>query len=208
MATRFTYNPAINGHRTPLTSQEAKQKKGLGKVADIITDFLIEYWAHMVTFALGALVLCAIAVPFLSYLGLDSISKPIFFALHMVCAQIPAHSFYILGHQLGLCARNFSIYTAMFIGSLIFVLTKKRMTGIPWWLWMLMMAPMALDGTTQMVGLRESDWILRVVTGTLFGAGNILFALPMMQKSLTETIVPQIPPTLLKRNQIIGTKEA
>ena len=82
----------------------------------------------------------------------------------------------------------------MFIGSLIFVLTKKRMRGIPWWFWILMMMPMALDGTTQMFGWRESDWILRIVTGTLFGAGNVWFALPIMQKSLSETTVPQFPP--------------
>jgi uncharacterized membrane protein len=148
----------------------------------------------MVTVILGALVLCAISIPFLSYLGLDSIAKPLFYSLHWVCAQIPSHSFYIFGHQLGLCARNFSIYASMFIGCLIFVLTKKRMRAIPWWLWILLMLPMGLDGTTQMLGLHESDWILRVVTGTLFGVGNVWFALPMMQKSLTETTVPQMRP--------------
>jgi uncharacterized membrane protein len=184
--------------------QQPKPQKGIGKLLDIVTDFLVEYWAHVVTILFGTLVLCAIAVPFLSYLGLDSISKPIFYALHLVCAQIPSHSFYILGHQLGMCARNFSIYTAMFIGSFIFILTKKRMPGIPWWVWILMMVPIAWDGLTQMVGWRESDWILRVVTGTLFGVGNVWFALPMMQKSLTETTPPQIPAALLKRHQNAG----
>ena len=195
MATRHIYNrPALFRQTLSLAYQEPKAKRGPGKVLESIGDFLMEYWAHMVTIVLGALVLCAIAVPFLSYFGLDSIAKPIFFALHFVCAQIPAHSFYVFGHQLGLCERNFSIYTSMFIGSLIFLLTKKRMPGIPWWLWMLFMLPMALDGTTQMFGWRESDWILRVVTGTLFGVGNIWFALPMMQKSLTETMLPQMLP--------------
>jgi uncharacterized membrane protein len=78
----------------------------------------------------------------------------------------------------------------MFIGCLIFVLSKKRMPGIPWWIWILMMLPMALDGTTQMFGLRESDWILRVVTGTLFGFSNIWFVLPFMQKTILETTPP------------------
>jgi len=199
MATRHISNPSLYRHAMPLAYQEPRT--GLGKLLDNIADFLTEYWVHIVTVVLGSLVLCAISVPFLSYLGLDSIAKPIFFSLHLVCAQIPSHSFYILGHQLGLCARNFSIYTSMFIGSFIFLLAKKRMRGIPWWLWILMMVPMALDGTTQLFGWRESDWMLRVVTGALFGAGNIWFALPLMQKSLTETIVPQIPPALLKRYQ-------
>ncbi|GLV56534.1 hypothetical protein KDH_33740 [Dictyobacter sp. S3.2.2.5] len=159
-------------------------------------DFLTEYWALIISIGLGILVAIAIAIPFLSYLGLDSIAKPLFFSLHYVCAQIPSHSIYIFGHQLGLCERNFSIYTSMFLTSLIFVLSKKRMPGIPWWLWILMLLPMAWDGTTQMFGWRESDWILRVITGTLFGVGNIWFALPLMQKSLNEaTLPPQVKAT-------------
>jgi uncharacterized membrane protein len=155
-----------------------------------IGDSLLDYWAHVITAILGTLVLIAIAIPFLSYLGLDAIAKPLFYALHYVCAQIPAHSFYILGHQLGLCARNFSIYISMFLGSLVFVLSKKRLPGIPWWVWLLFILPMALDGTTQMFGLRESTWYLRVITGTLFGLGNIWFALPLMQKSILNAPTP------------------
>jgi uncharacterized membrane protein len=204
VTTRRISNSSFFRQTISVGNQQSRPKKGLGKVLDRIIDFLSEYWAHIVTVVLGLLVFCAIAIPFLSYLGLNGVAKPIFFFLHNVCAQVPSHSFYILGHQLGLCERNFSIYTSMFIGSLLFVLTKKRMPGIPWWLWVLMMVPMAWDGTTQLFGWRESDWILRVVTGTLFGAGNIWFALPMMQKSLTETTVPPIPPALLQRSQTIS----
>ncbi len=150
-------------------------------------DFLLEYWAIMAMLLLGLLVLSAIAVPFLSYFGLDSFSKSIFFSLHYVCAQIPSHSFYILGHQLGMCARNFSIYASMFLTSVVFVISKKRLPGIPWWVWVLMILPMALDGTTQMFGLRESTWQLRLLTGTLFGVGSIWFTLPFMQKTIEET---------------------
>src|SRR5579875_1656789 len=152
--------------------------------------FLSEHWATLITAALGLLVFIALAIPFLSYFGLDDISKPLFFALHLVCAQIPSHSFYIFGHQLGLCERNLSIYSSMFIGSLIFVLTKKRLPGIPWWVWLIMLLPIAWDGFTQMFGLRESDWILRVVTGSIFGFANVWFALPLMHKALQETPVP------------------
>jgi uncharacterized membrane protein len=162
----------------------------VGRFFSSLGDFLLVYWAHIITAVLGTLVLVAIAVPFLSYLGMDAIAKPLFYALHYVCAQIPAHSFYVLGHQLGLCARNFSIYASMFLGSLAFVLSKKRLPGIPWWIWLLFMVPMALDGVSQMFGLRESTWYLRIITGTLFGLGNVWFALPLMQKSLINTTPP------------------
>ena len=163
----------------------------MNNIGQFVGNFLIQYWATMITCVLGVLVFAALSVPFLSYFGLDAISKQIFFALHMVCAQIPSHSFYIFGHQLGMCARNFSIYASMFVGSLIFVLSKKRIPGIPWWLWILMILPMAIDGTTQMFGLRESTWELRVLTGTLFGLGNVWFALPLIQKTILESLPAQ-----------------
>jgi uncharacterized membrane protein len=168
------------------------KKQAIERFFNSMGNFLLEYWAHIITAALGVLVLLAISVPFLSFFGLDVLSKPLFYALHYVCAQIPSHSFYILGHQLGLCARNFSIYTSMFLGSLVFVLSKKRLPGIPWWIWVLLILPMALDGTTQMFGLRESTWYLRLLTGTLFGLGSVWFALPLMQKSILDT-PPQAP---------------
>jgi uncharacterized membrane protein len=157
-----------------------------------VSNLLLDHWATIITWMLGLLVFAALSVPFLSYFGLDGISKQIFFALHMVCAQIPSHSFYIFGHQLGMCARNFSIYTAMFIGSLIFVLSKKRLPGIPWWIWVLMILPLALDGTTQMLGWRESTWELRVLTGTLFGLANVWFALPIIQKTILGSVSTQL----------------
>ncbi len=163
----------------------------MNNIGQFVGNFLIQYWATMITCVLGILVFAALSVPFLSYFGLDAISKQIFFALHMICAQVPSHSFYIFGHQLGMCARNFSIYASMFVGSLIFVLSKKRIPGIPWWLWILMILPMAIDGTTQMFGLRESTWELRVLTGTLFGLGNVWFALPLIQKTILESLPVQ-----------------
>ncbi|MBV8822967.1 MAG: DUF2085 domain-containing protein [Ktedonobacteraceae bacterium] len=147
---------------------------------------LLDQWAHMITIVLGLLVLSAVAIPFLSFFGLDVIAKPLFFSMHYLCAQIPSHSYFILGHQLGLCARNLAIYSSMFIGALIFSLSKKRLPALPWWLWLLLSLPMAWDGTTQLFGLRESTWALRTITGVLFGLGSIWFVLPLIQKTLLE----------------------
>ena len=171
-------------------AQTVRGKRGFERFAYRTGEFLTDHWASIITWGLGLLVFTAIAIPFLSFFGLEDLSKQLFYSLHYVCAQVPSHSFYIFGHQLGLCERNFSIYTSMFLGSLIFVLSKKRLPGIPWWVWILMMLPIAWDSITQMFGWRESTWILRVITGTLFGVGNVWFALPLMQKSLLETTPP------------------
>lgn len=178
-------------NRDDATLTDGQRPKHFGHA---IESFLMETWATIITIFLGLLVLAALLVPFLSYFGLDSIAKPMFYTLHYVCAQIPSHSFFILGHQLGMCARNLSIYAAMFVGSLVFTLSKKRFPGIPWWLWVLCCLPMAWDGFTQMFGLRESTWELRVLTGVLFGLASVWFILPMMHKTLIETAnVPTVP---------------
>jgi uncharacterized membrane protein len=177
-------NPAYSPHRQTLD-------RSMNSAGRLVSKLLLDYWATIIASVLGILVFAALSVPFLSYFGLDGISKQIFYSLHLVCAQIPSHSFYIFGHQLGMCARNFSIYASMFIGSVIFVLSKKRFPGIPWWIWVLMILPLALDGTTQMFGWRESTWELRVLTGTLFGLGNVWFALPLIQKTILESLPTQ-----------------
>src|SRR6266702_5713049 len=170
-----------------------KQKQILARFTQVVGEWLLNYWATVITVVLGLIVAIALSIPFLWYFGLDAIAKPLFILLHFICAQVPSHSFYVFGHQLGLCERNLSIYTSMFLGSLVFVLSKKRMPGLPWWLWILMLLPMAWDGITQMFGWRESTWVLRIVTGTLFGLGNIWFVLPLIQKSLVETPPVQRP---------------
>jgi len=153
----------------------------------------MEYWAHVITVLIGLIVLLALSVPLLTYLGLNNIAKPIFYSLHFICAQIPSHSFYMLGHQFGMCARNMSIYGSMFAGGMIFILSKKRLRGIPWWFWVLLILPMAYDGITQMFGLRESTWELRIITGTLFGLGNMWFVLPFIQKTIQQTMLDTSP---------------
>ncbi len=170
-----------------------KFKHRLEQGMNAFGQFLFDYWPHIITTILGVVVTAALAVPILSYFGLDFIAKPLFYSMHFICAQIPAHSFYIFGHQLGLCARNLSIYASMFIGSSIFTLSKKRLPGLPWWAWAILILPMAWDGITQMFGLRESTWELRVLTGTLFGLANVMFVLPMIQKALLETPLYTLP---------------
>ncbi|MEO6890219.1 MAG: DUF2085 domain-containing protein [Ktedonobacteraceae bacterium] len=158
----------------------------MSRLALHIGNFLLQHWATLLTTILGILVFLALSVPLLFYFGLDDFARPIYFSLHYVCAQIPSHSFYIYGHPLGLCERNFSIYTSMFLGSAAFVLSRKRLPGIPWWLWLLIILPMAADGVTQMFGLRESTPLLRVITGTLFGLGNVWFVLPLVQRNIAD----------------------
>ncbi|RAQ94654.1 DUF2085 domain-containing protein [Thermogemmatispora tikiterensis] len=171
----------------PAPVPRRRRSARLNALIEGLGSWLLRYWAYGVTALLGSIVLLAVSVPFLFYFGLDTLARPIYFALHLICAQIPSHSFYIFGHPLGMCERNFSIYASMFVGSLLFVLSKRRLPGIPWWLWALTLVPIALDGFTQMFGWRESTPLLRVLTGTIFGLGNVLFVLPLIERNLVVT---------------------
>ncbi len=154
------------------------------QTTDRVGAFLVAHFGLIFTVIIGLLLLAAFIDPILSFLGLDAIAKPLFYSMHLICAQIPSHSFYLFGHQVCLCERCCAIYGSMFLSGLAFVLTKKRLRGIPWWGLILLSVPMAWDGLTQMFGLRESTWELRLITGALFGFALIWFMLPLLQKTL------------------------
>ena len=89
------------------------------------------------------------------------------------------------GYKAALCERDMAIYGSMFILGLVFALRKRRPPRLRiWWYVLLFVLPMAIDGTTQLVGLRESNWWLRTITGTLFGAGTLWFAYPYLNEAL------------------------
>jgi len=89
-----------------------------------------------------------------------------------VCHQIPERCFVINGKHMPLCSRCFGLYSSMVIGfltSLIFNLgtlfNKKEMLIIGF----IICFPLALDGITQLFKWRESNNIIRFITGILAG---------------------------------------
>ncbi len=53
--------------------------------------------------------------------------------------------------------------------------------------WMLLLwAPMALDGFTQLFGWRESTWELRLITGGLFGLSCIWVGFPYLETAFAD----------------------
>jgi uncharacterized membrane protein len=45
---------------------------------------------------------------------------------------------------------------------------------------------MAIDGFTQLFGLRSSNWQLRTLTGVLFGVGSAWLALPYLEEAFQD----------------------
>lgn len=154
--------------------------------------WLEQHWLGVVNGVLGTYVGVAVATPFLYMLGLTGPASAIFRVYRVFCDELPTHSLFIGGYQICLCARCLAIYTTMLIVglSLNFLRKRREIRNIPWWLWFLAAAPMALDGFTQMFGARESNLALRLLTGCIFGLGTALYALPQMDAATRPRAAP------------------
>lgn len=144
------------------------------------------HWLAMVNTGLGVFIGVAVAAPIVRTFGLVGPSQSILNAYHLFCAQTPSHSYYIAGHQVCLCERCLAIYSSMLLGGLLLALWRnrgRRVMPLGWRWWIVAMLPMALDGGTQAFGWRESDWFLRLLTGTIFGLATAWFALPQIQEA-------------------------
>jgi len=135
---------------------------------------LFRHWAITLSSLAGSLVFVALAVaiiPDQSHTGWA------YFLFRLLCHQKPERSFFLRGHQVPLCERCLALYFGIWLGGVIFVVSRRR-SGIsqPWapiaaWI------PLLADAITQWLGFRESNAILRVWTGALAGIVLALFVL-------------------------------
>lgn len=102
-----------------------------------------------------------------------------------LCHQLSFRSLYFNGIQMPVCARDLSIYVATALGLVFFRLKGlgDKEFKINYVLVMILFLPTALDGLTQLFGLRESTNLLRLITGFPYGVGYaylIAWALPFV----------------------------
>ena len=86
------------------------------------------------------------------------------------------------GYEFAVDARDNAIYIMMFLAGLAYPFIRRvdddRMP--PLWLFVLALIPIGLDGTTQLVGWRESTNTLRVITGAIAGTAVAFYAIPLL----------------------------
>ncbi len=93
-----------------------------------------------------------------------------------------------LGYKTAICQRDLAIYGAVLAAGLLYALVRRRMRQLPLWLFLIFLIPIGVDGLTQLVGLRESNWELRTLTGALFGAAAVWFAYPYVDDAMQEVL--------------------
>ena len=97
-----------------------------------------------------------------------------------------------LGYKIAICERDIAIYGSILLGGLIFGLWRTRAAAnrqcpkLPIKGYLLLLVPMLIDGATQLVGLRESTWTLRIITGMLFGVATVWLAYPYVEEAMSD----------------------
>lgn len=145
-------------------------------------------WRWLLNIVAALFAILPILAPILLAEGYRMLGDSIYRAFSLICSQIPSHSFYIMGYQMGVDERCFSIYSGLFILGLGYGLSKKaiRPATIPEFV--ILSLPMAVDGFTQLFGWRQSTWELRVITGSLFAAGVAWLAYPRLEAGFSEIV--------------------
>ncbi|PEL13072.1 DUF2085 domain-containing protein [Bacillus sp. AFS017336] len=100
----------------------------------------------------------------------------------MILKWIPCHrkqerSFRIGSYTFPLCARC----TAILVGYLLLPILFMFSSFLYWWYIPILMIPLLVDGYTQKWKWRESNNVLRFITGLLFGIAHTILILLSVQ---------------------------
>jgi uncharacterized membrane protein len=143
---------------------------------------LVRHWLFALNSLTGLLAGLAILAPVLAAIGLAPMADSLYGLYSYMCHQLPERSFFVFGHKMAQCQRDTAIYVALCGAGIVFSFVRDRARPIDWRLFALATAPIALDGGTQLFGLRESNWLLRSTTGGLFGVAALWFVYPYVER--------------------------
>jgi uncharacterized membrane protein len=186
----------LNG--TPKSSQEMGTAQATtspavtGRTRDlvIIVDKFIyqlaKHWILFIGFFLALYVVLPILAPVLMAGGRTGSANLIYSGYRIACHQLPSRSYFIFGHQMAFCHRDTAIYASILVALIVFAFVRHRVKPLSWKIYILFLIPMALDGGTQILGLRTSNWQLRTLTGVLFGLGSAWLALPYLEEAFQD----------------------
>ncbi|MFL5732456.1 MAG: DUF2085 domain-containing protein [Chloroflexia bacterium] len=185
-------------------------------LVDRIARYIGRHWLMLVSIVLGIFVGLPWLAPIFAALGWWNVANPIYTAYALTCHQLPERAGTVFGYQVAFCYRNTALYGGTFFFGLLYAaaLSDKwprlrwMKTPIPWWGAALLVLPMAVDGMTHLLGLRDNmanmvadpsfgafyigsqpfslNWWLRIITGLLAALGVVWFAYPRMERAVED----------------------
>lgn len=175
-----------------------------------------QHWLRLSLIAMGIFVGLPWLAPVFAALGWWDLATPLYTAYALTCHQLPERAGYVLGYQVAFCYRNTALYAGVFIFGLLYMMARDRgalrlqwlRKPLVWWGFVLLLIPIAVDGITHTLGLRDQfdwmmdstfgsfyigsqplslNWWLRILTGLLAALGAVWFAFPRMQRAVDES---------------------
>lgn len=99
----------------------------------------------------------------------------------VMCHGLPRRCLTLWNTPMPICARCFATYAGMLASVAVYAVTRVR-TSVAKVLLAIAAVAMAIDGFSQLTGLRESTNLLRVITGLGVGMAFGIWALAAMQQ--------------------------
>ena len=112
----------------------------------------------------------------------------------LVCHGIPSRCLLLFGVPMPICARCTAIYAGLIAGTLLSGLIPKMKETTARVVVTLAALPMAIDGGTQLLRLRESTNELRLGTGLVAGIAIALWALTAVKAHPATTVHRSLRP--------------
>jgi uncharacterized membrane protein len=70
--------------------------------------------------------------------------------------------------------------------------------------WIVLVAPLLLDGVTQLLGLRTSTWLLRTLSGLLAAGGTTWLVYPYLHQGFSE--IEESAGQQLSKTEVTGAR--
>lgn len=194
------------------------------RFANALVRAIAQHWLLIFNTAMGLYATLPALPPVLMKSGHPRAAGLLYTLFTPLCHQLPERSFFLfgprftytlaelerhigpevplrytgsaaLGYKLAICERDTAMFVAIWLAGLAFVLVRRRVRPLSVKAFALTCVPMAVDGLGQLVGLWESTWWSRVLTGSLFGVGCIWLAYPLVEDAMQDVrkVVNQEP---------------
>jgi uncharacterized membrane protein len=175
---------------------------------------LARHWLALANSGLAVVIALTILAPLLLRAGRDELADLIYAGYMLTCHEWAFRSLFLfgpqvtysaaelqshgvsavfdfrgspeLGYKLAFCVRNLAIYAAGLAGGLAYAARRGWLPPLSVRAYIVLSAPMAVDGLTQLFGWRESSWQLRVATGGLFGLASVWLLFPRIDRLAAE----------------------
>jgi len=106
----------------------------------------------------------------------------------LFCHGIPERCLYLWGVPMPICARCTAIYAGLILSFVVFLILPRMRESVARIVLYAALVPMAVDGLTQLAGLRLSTNPLRLETGLLAGVAFGIWALSAIENHEIVTI--------------------